>query len=275
MNIEHLTKHQIVLLTLLITFVSSTASAIVVVRLMEGSPVTLSPTINRVIERTVQQIIPGETREITKVNTVVVKEEDLVVEAISENKNSIVLVKETISTESGETSISNSTGIYLKDGYVIADGKLISGPGNYFLENGSTKIPLTFVKRDESGFSILKLDSTVVATDVPFSPKNISKNVETKVGQSAIVLASNPEFAAFTGLISSYSPFMAKNEAGEDVTLFSKIKINIDQSGAITGGALVTSDGDVSGLVIVRENDIFAIPISYINQKISALTQGA
>lgn len=275
MNIEHLTKHQIVLLTLLITFVSSTASAIVVVRLMEGSPVTLSPTINRVIERTVQQIIPGETREITKVNTVVVKEEDLVVEAISENKNSIVLVKETIQTESGETSISNSTGIYLKDGYVIADGKLISGPGNYFLENGATKIPLTFVKRDESGFSILKLDSTVVATDVPFSPKNISKNVETKVGQSAIVLASNPEFAAFTGLISSYSPFMVKNEAGEDVTLFSKIKINIDQSGAITGGALVTSDGDVSGLVIVRENDIFAIPISYINQKISALTQGA
>ena len=70
MKLEELTKQQIVLLALLVAFVSSTASAIVVVRLMEEAPVTSSPTINRVIERTVQQIIPGETKEITKIELI-------------------------------------------------------------------------------------------------------------------------------------------------------------------------------------------------------------
>jgi len=54
-----------------------------------------------------------------------------------------------------------------------------------------------------------------------------------------------------------------------------KINININTRQGISGGALVTSDGDVSGLVIVRENDIFAIPVDYINQKISSLAEAA
>ncbi|NCS99474.1 serine protease [Candidatus Parcubacteria bacterium] len=275
MDIEHLTKHQIVLLCLLVTFVSSTTAAIVVVRLMEDAPVTSSPTINRVIERTVQQIVPGETKEITKVNTVIVKEEDLVVEAIEVNKNSIVLVKETVTNESGETTLTNSSAIYLRDGYIVADGRLISGPGEYYMEDGDVKIPLVFVQKDKSGFSLLKVEESITLSDVSFVAKNISTKPSVKVGQSAIVLSSNPNFGAFTGLISSFSPFVVKVEGQDDETLFSKINININTRQGISGGALVTSDGDVSGLVIVRENDIFAIPVDYINQKISSLAEAA
>ncbi len=273
MKLEELTKQQIVLLALLVAFVSSTASAIVVVRLMEQAPVTSSPTINRVIERTVQQIIPGETREITKVNTVVIKEEDLVVEAIDANRKSVVLVRESIVDELGtESRIINGTGLYLEDGYVIADGRLISGPGNYYMVDGEVRIPLSFVEKDQSGISVLKVDESISLEEISFSPKNIDINPNTKVGQSGIVISSNSELAAFTGLISSFSPFTTIAE-GEEKTLFSRININISLLSRHSGGVLVNSDGDVSGLVMVRDNDIFAIPVGYIRQVMNRLSE--
>lgn len=269
MKLEELTKQQIVLLTLLVAFVSSTTSAIVVVRLMEDAPVTSSPTINRVIERTVQQVIPGETKEITRTNTVVIKEEDLVVEAIEENKNSVLVVRETITDESGvEKQIVNSSAVYLIDGYVLADGRIISGPGKYFIEDNGVKIPLVFVVKDKSGFSLLKIDSSIKLSDISFVAKKLDSVSEIRVGQSAIVLSANPAVSAFTGLISSRTPFTITVEDGEQ-TLFDKIKMNISLAPASSGGILVTSDGGISGLVMVRENDIFAIPSKYIEEKIA------
>jgi hypothetical protein len=268
MKIDELTKQQIVLLCFLVAFVSSTASAIVVVRLMEEAPVTASPTINRVIERTVQQIVPGETREITKVNTVVIKEEDLVVEAIDKNRSSVVLVRETIPGEESDTEIVNGSGLYLEDGYVIADGRLISGPGEYYIQDGEVKIPLTFVSRDESKFSILRVDESIDLSELSFAPKSLVSNIDLRVGQSAIVLSANPSMGAFTGLVSSFNDYSVATEDGEE-TLFSKIDINISLDESHSGGILVTSDGDIAGLVMVRDNDIFAIPASYLIDRIA------
>jgi S1-C subfamily serine protease len=270
MKLEELTKQQIVLLALLVAFVSSTASAIVVVRLMEEAPVTSSPTINRVIERTVQQIIPGETKEITKINTVIIKEEDLVVEAINTNKNSVVLIRETITDELGiQTHIINGSGLYLEDGYIVSDGRLISGPGDYYLEDGEVRIPLSFVGRDQSGFSILRVDESINLNDMSFAPKTVKDGLVTLVGQSAIILSSNPNFAAFTGLVSSRSPFVVLHEEGEEF-LFSKINIDISLDQSSSGGVLVNSDGEVVGLIMIRDGDIFAVPVDYINQIITA-----
>ncbi|MFT5360019.1 MAG: S1-C subfamily serine protease [Candidatus Paceibacteria bacterium] len=269
MQLEELTKQQIVLLALLVAFVSSTASAIVVVRLMEQAPVTSSPTINRVIERTVQQIIPGETKEITKINTVIIKEEDLIVEAINENKKSVVLIRESIKDELGsETHIVNGSGLYLEDGYIVSDGRLISGPGNYYIEDGDVRLSITFIKKDQSGFSILRVDESINLGDISFIPRTIKNSPTTLVGQRAIILSANPHISAFTGLISSHSPFLALSEAGEEV-LFSKIDINIELDQSNSGGILVNSDGQVTGLIMYREGDIFAIPSSYINQAIA------
>jgi len=275
MSIEELTKQQIILLCLLVAFVSATTAAIVVVRLMDQSPITSSPTINRVIQRTVQQIIPGETREITQSNTVVIKEEDLVVEAIEENKNSVVVVQETVVNSAGvESTIVNGSGLFISEKYVVAESKLISGPGKYFIQSGETKIPLEFVDKDASGFSLMIVGKEVDLKTIPFTSKDISKKIHAKVGQQAIMLSAYPALSAYTGIISSFTPFSFSEKEGESRVLFSQINIGGGVKEGLEGGILITSDGDISGLVIASENDIFAIPVDYIHASVQVMIQG-
>ena len=61
MNIEELSKSQLILLTILVNFVTSVATGILTVSLLDQAPPSLTQTINRVIERTVQTVVPSES----------------------------------------------------------------------------------------------------------------------------------------------------------------------------------------------------------------------
>ncbi len=54
---EHLTKQQIVLLTLLVSFVTSIATGIVTVSLVEQAPKSVPQTINRIVEKTIERVV--------------------------------------------------------------------------------------------------------------------------------------------------------------------------------------------------------------------------
>ena len=56
---EHLTKQQIILLTLLVSFVTSIATGIVTVSLINQAPANTTNTIERVIENTVAAALPS------------------------------------------------------------------------------------------------------------------------------------------------------------------------------------------------------------------------
>src|SRR3989338_1284698 len=104
---ENLTKQQIILLTLLVSFVTYIATGIVTVALMNQAPVGVVQTINRVVERTIETVTspPKETKTIVK-ETVIVNPEDQIVSAVEKTSKSVVRIYRTnIDISSGLNSM--------------------------------------------------------------------------------------------------------------------------------------------------------------------------
>lgn len=95
MNIEDLSKTQLLLLTILVNFITAIATAVMTVSLLDQAPPTVTQTVNRIVERTVEQAsqaapIPGI---VTKETTVVIKNEDLLSAAIGADAARTVYIR--------------------------------------------------------------------------------------------------------------------------------------------------------------------------------------
>lgn len=61
MDVKDLNKSQLILLAILLSFVTSIATGITTVTLMEEAPKTITIPINRVVRETVEKIVPADT----------------------------------------------------------------------------------------------------------------------------------------------------------------------------------------------------------------------
>lgn len=124
MQMEELTKTQVVLLTLFVSFVTSIATGIVTVTLMEQAPATVTQTINRVVERTVERIVPGETK--IKEVPVVTTGEDQVVNAIAQSAPALVRIyafaSDGISTATSTPLLAEQIGV----GFLVSKTGLVA-----------------------------------------------------------------------------------------------------------------------------------------------------
>lgn len=150
MDIKELNKHQLILLTLLITFVVSIATGIVTVSLMNQAPKSVPYTVNNIIQRTIE-----------KVTTV--SEDAKIIDSVIDNKedSSISLLEGDIVAK-----------IYKEEDedYFLGEGVLISEVGLILVENDilrrsdsfiiyldNVKLKAFVLKKFENGFSILKI----------------------------------------------------------------------------------------------------------------------
>lgn len=285
---EELNKNQIVLLTLLVSFVTSIATGIVTVTLMDQAPAQVTQTINRVVERTIEKAVPGETKVTTVVKEVpvVVTEDKLIVDVINNTSAGAVRV---VSAD-GKTTL--GTGFIVSKSGLVATARLLLVPPTpevvegapapsapaiptayqVFFNNTKSLPAKLLTTSAELGVALLQVDlgnladvSKIVGEEAgtPFKEPVVLKLTETKPrpGQTVVALGLPDEgpINVSGGLVSSVYADAA------EVTLIKTTAANVSN----IGGPLFNTAGEVVGLN--REVGT-AIDAAMIGQAIAGLS---
>jgi len=241
MDVKELNKSQLILLAILLSFITSIATGITTVSLMQQAPKSIMVPINRVVQQTVEKIVPGAD----KVQTVVVKEEDLVVDAIAKNQSAVFSITKEVfsSTEGKVVEVSAGHGFVLsKDGVIATDALLVPGQETYYVTNSSGKFKADFVSVNKDGFAFLKIGAPVDPKDkISFTLPTFGDISKMKVGQKIIVLGSSVSSFIFDG-----SP-----------------EIKISNAKSNPGGLVLDLDGEVLGMALSGDLSSF-VPISQL-----------
>jgi len=242
MEIEELNKSQIILLTLLVSFVTSIATGIVTVSLMQQAPAAITQTVNRVVERTVERLVPSgqsAAASVTTEKTVVVKESDLISQAVARVSPSIVKLYSSDSASEafyGLGIVLDSTGRIITDSTALGD----SGDATIMLDNG-TKIRAFVTSRDvATGMAFLQA-TTTGASSMPKWAAAVMADGKLVLGQSVIALSGKSIPRIADGIIAALVPLSGGGE--KDV-----VETNIPSDSLMSGSPIVNTDGAVIGV---------------------------
>jgi hypothetical protein len=278
---ENLTKQQIILLTLLVSFVTSIATGIITVSLMDQAPAAVTQTVNRIVERTIEKVVPQTTNTsspTTVKETIIVNEGDQITKAIENNKNVTVrLYKKT-----GDIESFIGLGIWgSTDGKIIFPDELTVSDGESIIAVSSdgTKYNTTSVSSSTSNkIFVLKATSYVDSTStLPTAfPSAKLSSTDPKLGQTIIVLSGEKKDTVMNGIVSSFESTVANvtstaSSTGSQTatTTDDYIQTSVDNSSLFTGSILMNLTGEVIGLR-ERSGSLF-LPASLITREWSAI----
>lgn len=122
MKIEDLNKQQIILLAILVTFVSSIATGITVVTLMQQNPQTIATPINRIIRQTVQYVAPTETGDISAGKEAVLSSEETILLNQMKTVGSFVPIVFLVNENGEKQNIAN--GLFLGENKIVVSPPL-------------------------------------------------------------------------------------------------------------------------------------------------------
>ncbi len=228
MDIKDLNKPQLLLLAVLLSFVTSIATGITTVTLMQQAPASFTAPINRVVQQTIEKIQQVEGKTVTQ--TVVVKEEDLVVDAIAKNKASVFAVsRDSVDGNGNPVEVGAGRGFAIsKDGVVAADASFVWG--------GSDHVDYINARRIING-----TDKAI------FTVPSLGDLDKMKVGQKVLVFGNTITSSIFEG---------NKN-----------VDISVTKSNA--GGLVLNLDGEALGIALSGEGSSFA-SLKVINSALNA-----
>ncbi len=251
MDVQELNKSQLILLAILLSFITSIATGIVTVTLMQQAPLSITAPINRVVKQTVEKIVQVEGG--SNANTVVIKEEDLVVDAIAKNTSAIFTITKEGVDENGKTiEISAGRGFVVSnEGIIVADATLVPDKENYFVKNSSGKFKADFVSTDKKGFSFLKIGTSLDEKNkLAFTLPLFGDMAKLKAGQKILVIGNTISSFIYDGN--------------------SVLSFNVTRSNA--GGFVSDLDGNVLGISLNNDSTSF-VPIGEIQNGLNPKTE--
>lgn len=260
---EGLTKQQLILLALLVSFVTSIATGIVTVSLMDQAPKSVTQTINRIVERTVEKVVPAESSATTIVSkeTVVVKSDDMVISSIEKNsKNLLRIIK--IKDQSGVTKekIGGIGFVVGKKGLIVSDIGVLSKE----MDDFGSVIPETYEVVLTSGqraqifpvgvdngsnlvfFEVRNSDGKATLDGLP-SYLKLGDSDSLKLGQSVVVLGGKDNDSVSTGIIAS---LINNDSSTKIIGKWKLIKTDVKFADVLPGSPIVNLSGEIIGIFI-------------------------
>ncbi|HET8580864.1 MAG TPA: trypsin-like peptidase domain-containing protein [Candidatus Paceibacterota bacterium] len=254
MSVEQLTKSQLVLLALLVSFVSSIASGIVTVTLMDQAPQGVTQTINQVVEHTVERVVPvmatqtaaaADATPVTTQQTVIVKESEAIADAVAAARPSLVRIVPAGAVDPAPIAL----GVAISASGIATDAALLK-PGNEYeaeLPGGGT-VPLVPLSAAPKGPVVILAVATDTATETPsLAPITLSQK-PLALGQTVIALSGLTSASIEHGLVTSVpDDGTAPTSLATDLALapLSYGSIAIDAEGALAGIYTSTTGGFV------------------------------
>ncbi len=215
---EGLNKTQLILLALLVSFVTSIATGIVTVTLMDQAPSGVTQTINRIVERTVEKVVPSGTGT---VKTVVIKNEDFIIEAVRKNSGSLIRVNTFTQNDKGEIVAGEYLGLGFavsSDGLIVLDSSTVSDETSYSITLSDGKIfkANTIMQDEKNGLALIKALPANEKETVKLSPvelSDLSGENTLKLGQTVVALGGKDGSDVYSGIISGFRKSASLEEA--------------------------------------------------------------
>ncbi len=240
---EHLSKQQIILLTLLVSFVTSIATGIVTVSLMDQAPMGVTQTINRVVEKTIERVV-SDTGTAGSSIAAVASVEDQTAKAVEKVSRSLVRIK----PQSGGMDSVIGLGIVVsKDGVIVTDKASVAPIANpvAVFHNGQ-QFPIQVIQSQIDG------DIVFIIPIIPVDKKkDVIYPVEfssfIKLGQAVFSLAGKGEYFLSQGIYQG--------------TVEEKINASIKAEDIMMGSPLFNISGQVIGFKttsLLKDNSFYS-----------------
>lgn len=234
---NQLNNQQVVLLAILVSFVTSIATGIFTVSLLDQAPPTVTSTLNKVVERTVEVVTPTEKETVIREKIVVDRNGEAVVSAIENTADALVEIG---LKREDETSTSTPLFTKINSGFFIKqDGTILT------LAHGLPKDKILHGRTIDGELIELSLvtrsDAQNLALLVPTQKMNVTHLTVAKnaiaTGQTAIVLDQKEVAVTFISQI--------LNGSATD----SSYKLYFENNGAVAGRPVINVEGNVIGIL--------------------------
>lgn len=261
-----LNTQQIVLLCLLVSFVSSVATGITTVSLLEQAPEPVAQTINRVVERTIEKVVDPVVETVsnvtnekpnTVVETVVVNQEDLTVEAVETNSKSLVRIYSVNSVTDARTFVGLGVAVS-GDGKILTSATILESGRRFSADYSNGTYELDIVTQ---GGGVVVFTPKNVEEGKTFSSATFGNSQNVKLGQSVIALGGQDNNSVSTGIVNS-----TETNAESVINL---INTSISADSITRGSILMNLKGEIIGMRVVGSSGT-----SYVSSNIikSAIT---